>query len=378
MLNRKMLLGTIAAMLAGCSGQVNGPGVANGDTSPTLFAGIGGCPYPQYGCTRTNGTGVYYQEGGFAGMAPFKLMVTHFINNGSSVGFTGRYNLPGTSWWQVLASPGIVSSATYNGVYYHVQSVSETGTYPTWTLSNGSGTVHVSGASVYGLYLYLTFIDPVTGGRDIYEVWFGQMATEAGSSPSPYYPTTLYKYDLWYRNTAGGSWTPYCTDASGSYDPIVFQQGIDVAPTSGTVLKNANDVTMSCRLGAIATVYSWGYDYLADPWHYAAGIHMKRASYCGDENFYTVAGTMFQPQDDDGTQFIRFADSAIEASWTPTGASCYTQPRRDLAKVGMQPFSGWCGGTQLPTCASIGQVPSVLWSNYDNIPVFLIDGVVAQ
>jgi hypothetical protein len=378
---RNIILGTIAAMLAGCSGQVNGHGVAS-DNDPSLLAAISGCSYPQYNCGRSNGTGVYYQEGGFAGMSSIQVMITNFINTGSQVQWQGRFSRVGSGTWQMLPLNGSVTGAYYNGVYYRVRAVSETGTLPTWTLvdTTTNANILVSGASVYGMYLNINFYDQPRDHVYYFQLWFGPMQTEAGGSNSPYFQTTINKYSLWYRDvSAGGSWTEYCTDINHAVDPVVFQQGMFVAPTSGQVFTNSNDVTLSCRLGAIATVYWWGYDYHNDLWHYEAGIHMKRASYCGDDNYYTVGGTIFQPQDDGPANWYWVQDAAVEASWSPTGALCYTQPRRpDLAQHGVTPFNGYCNGNLLPTCASIGQVPSALDAGgWDNLPTFLIDGVVA-
>jgi hypothetical protein len=376
---RNMILGTIAAVLAGCSGQADGTGAVADDKDPTLFMAIGGCGYPQYGCSTGNGTGVYYQEGGSAGMDTLRFMITNFINTTTAAGYQqvqvqGRYSFPNSNFWQMLLHPGFVPTAIYNGATCGVLAVSESGTTPAFSLNCPSGPVTVSGPQLWGMSLNIIFAD-AAGQRHPYQLWFGQEQTEAGNSPSPFYQTTIHKYVMWYRSTinGGGTWAQYCFDANGNSDPVVFQGNMFVAPTSGQVFRNTSEVTLSCRLGAIATVYYWGYDYNVDQWHYAAGIHMKRASYCGDANYYTVSGTQFMPQDDEGVQQYRFADSAIEASWTPSGASCYTQPRRT---TGITPFNGYCNGQLLPTCASIGQTPSALWS-WDNPPAFLIDGVVA-
>jgi hypothetical protein len=74
-------------------------------------------------------------------------------------------------------------------------------------------------------------------------------------------------------------------------------------------------------------VYGWGYNYNGMPdeqYRFDAGIHAKRASYCGDSLFHTISGV-----------FIDLADDALiaqpelyinapfrEAVWTPRGAIC--------------------------------------------------------
>jgi hypothetical protein len=88
---------------------------------------------------------------------------------------------------------------------------------------------------------------------------------------------------------------------------------------------------MSCRKGAIATVFWWGYPYLgtpADTFYYDAGIHMKRASYCADGEAYTETGAKIWILDD---RAINAGGAGpIEARWSPSGATCLSKLRRPL------------------------------------------------
>jgi hypothetical protein len=404
---RKLIwVGTVAAMAgAGCTGKVDGQGAVKGD-DPTLAMSGSGCGYPQYGCGTGNGTGVYYQEGGYAGMDSIQFLITHFINNGSSVGVQGRYRVNNT--WYVLDTPGNVYQATYFGYTYPVVSITETGTYPTITLQipGTATTFSVSGAALQwvqpSVFLYLSNTTPRYYN---FQLMFAPAGSDAGTGA--YSATTVYKYNMWYQNTyTGEAWTNYCNDAAGNTDPVVFQGGIDVTPWAGQVTSNSSDVTLSCRQGAIATAYYWGYDYRSDWWHYAAAIHMKRASYCGDDKFFTVAGTHITILDDWFTQ-MQFPNGGIEALWTPYGASCFNQSRRPdgdptlpywwqepqgtMLYERLQPFDlssaaqseinlgqtgaygGRCALQLLPPCPPLS---ALVDSNYNTLQTFLLDGVV--
>jgi hypothetical protein len=140
-------------------------------------------------------------------------------------------------------------------------------------------------------------------------------------------------------------------------DYVVFQENIDVDPPTGQVTAAPGHMTVSCRGGAMANVFSWGYDHNSDLWHFGAAIQMKRASYCGDGTFYTVSGTNIHIQDEEGAEEDPVTDSGVEAFWGPNGAICYDGPRRqDLASFGITPFPlhGTClrngQNVVIPTC----------------------------
>lgn len=316
------------------------------------------CPDPS-GCTNTNGTGVYTAEGGVAGIGPVQLMITHFTNTGSSVTFQGRYFLRGQTsptpqpdQWRLLSEPGTVDGADYPGqTSAQVVSVSEQGTVPTWTLrgtdaSGKTSTTPVTGDQLRQLRLRLGF-RPLGAGTQQYELAFDPApidAAAAGQHP-------MHAYHLGWREVGTTREpTTYCFDAppagaSIHADPIVFQQGIEVDPVTGAVNRNASAVTMSCYLGAPATVYRWGYDHAsANSFYFDAAIQMKRASYCADADYYTVAGTRIQIGDDRINRDLPIHH--LEAWWTPRGASCMNPAnRRNLDR----PFTG-CAGKPLPAC----------------------------
>jgi hypothetical protein len=113
----------------------------------------------------------------------------------------------------------------------------------------------------------------------------------------------------------------------------VFQQSIFVNPRNGKVGHPEDDarvqplVTMSCYLGAPATVARWGYEYGASipsgHFYFDAAVQMKRASYCADEHAYTIAGTEIFIRDSAPVhQDATTKAAAIEASWTRDGAKC--------------------------------------------------------
>jgi hypothetical protein len=303
------------------------------------------CPNPAYGCTNSNGTGVYYQELGDAFIDnTLHLMFTHFTNNTSGVGFEGRYFNAPTQQWLVDNSGPAAVRATYEGHGFLLQSISVSSTVPTMVLFDPLTNAH---ATVFDRdLLNLTLTIELVGGT-IIDLTFVDRAQEPGNSPT--HRTTVTKYYMMWQRRVVGAPPPafYCTDAQGQPDAVVFQDGIDVNPVTGAVTANATDVTMSCRLGAPATVYFWGYDYLTDPFHFGAAIQMKRASYCADATFHTLGGTLITIYDDEGVQQQMPSAQKLEAYWTPTGATCYERPRR--LDLNARLFDGKCNGVPLPS-----------------------------
>jgi hypothetical protein len=161
------------------------------------------------------------------------------------------------------------------------------------------------------------------------------------------------------------AWTPiapgkgYCVDADTQSDPVVFQEAIDVDPVNGQVTRGPsamNVVTMSCRKGAIATVFWWGYRYRgtsAETFYFDAGIHMKRASYCADAEAYTESGVKIWISDD---QRINVGGPVpVEAWWTPAGATCLSTLRRPRIAAA-HGFTHSCPArtpSTLPPCAPL-------------------------
>jgi hypothetical protein len=378
--------GAIAVMAAGCTGNVDGPGAVKGEGDPTLFSTSGGCSNPTYGCTHSNGTGVYFQEGGNAYFDnTYKMMITHFGNNSANntVWFEGRFHNP----YDTTGNPyqtlyGNVYQAWYQGTTWSVTLISASGGAPYVKLHNTSGDLQIGAGGLNGLYLYLNFRDPNPNNlRPVYrryEIEFYNPGLETSpvnwDTPPSLYEYSVYWWSLNNDNTSGY----YCTAANGSPDIGTFMDGVAINPTSGQVTRGDSTLTtFSCRLGAPAVSHLWGYDYTFDAWHFASAIHMKRASYCGDSNYFTVSGTQIAIADNEGANWNwTGGDAALEAEWTPNGASCFTQSRRPdatLIQLGITPFDSTtynssCNGSRLPTCPST----STLTGTY------LIDHVVPQ
>jgi hypothetical protein len=259
-----------------------------------------------------------------------------------------------------------VDHADYQGVQMKVVAVSETGTDVQWTLLDPRThtTIHPVGdlTSHLSLFVQTVVFDPSPNQTETYAL---QFHTRSAPPPrvaiAPDLRTPLAQtYDLtWAPTTAAGVATAppvsYCFDASGKPDAVVFQQTIAVDPATGAVTRDATTagfVTMSCWQGAPATVYDWGYDYRAgtgahDPFYFDAGIQMKRASYCGNAQFYTVAGTEIAIEDDHHIQPATPAIGAVEAVWSPTGARCIDLDNRRHKNMG---FTGSCPGRKLQAC----------------------------
>jgi len=385
----RRLMWVSAVVAAGCSGQLDPQAPVDEQTSELLRCG------DPSACTQTNGTGVYYEELGDAGLGTGfnQALITHFINNnGLSVSFQAR--VQSVTGAGLVYTTGQVMYAVYNGVQYQVTAIGTNGgTYPYFTLKNANGVINVWGYYFNNLTLYVSLSYPV---KAQYALTFGPAWSAANydvgvGNPNP--KTVDYKWDMYWRDllNPGTPAQPYCRrmptdDGNGNKvqldDSVVFQAGIDVDPQTGHVVAAAGDVTMSCRYGAPATAYWWGYDHASDLWHFAAAIHMKRASYCGDAGFHTFAGTHIDIQDEayiEGATTlsgIQILNSAVEAFWTPNGASCYDQPRRsDLGSLGVPIFGGACGGIPLPHC---GSVITTIGNAQLNNTHALVDGVVPQ
>jgi hypothetical protein len=285
-------------------------------------------------------------------------MITHFINlpggtpTTSRVAFEGRYfDLQAQTWG--LLPPGLVVRADYQGKHeIPVLGVTESATAMQWTLldQTTSQPMTIPESGLASLVLYVQVSPPKqTADTQIYALRF-QPAVGGPPSKLP-----LRIYDLsWQNARAPQAPVRYCADGQGTTDPVVFQRGMDVHPITGAVVRDptsASFVTMSCRGGAVATVYSWGYGYGAAPstptFYFDAGIQMKRASYCGDAQFFTVAGTRIFMTDDQGIQPATPPLPSIEAWWTPTGASCVNPANLRHSSMG---FQGSCKGVPLPAC----------------------------
>jgi hypothetical protein len=342
------------------------------------------CPDGKTCTCGPNGTGVYAVEGGSAGIDVIQpdgvtreIMITHFINDPFTfpqiVTFRYGYFDAESNQWIPLPGTGVIATADYQSKQdLRVLSVDEASTVPTWTLydTTTKTTITVSNHDLIYLKLHVAFIVDT-------KTW---NATLDFTDPQviPGNHTTVNAYNMRWQTGTPATPVTYCHKADGSPDLVVFQKGIDVDPATGSVTRQnaAQYITVSCYLGAPAQVYSWGYIYL-DPadllsprtFYFDAGIHMKRASYCGDEHYYTVAGTLIRKSDN---LFINNeVKLPMEASWGTKGARCVNSERmrhREMAPVnsnlfqcngqpyqpGQQPLQDctfWCNGTPLPRCS---------------------------
>jgi hypothetical protein len=375
------MIGAIAAFTAGCGGQAPEVSVKKGARFVPQALAVE-CQDPAT-CTTTNGSGIYYQEMGKAGIdidSSTTLYITHFYNDpDGSVGFQGRYHW-GNQDWQSLPGPGgVVRTADYNGQRYNVTGIFESGTRVWFRLAspttNGRASrpiwVHDEGLLNLALHIGLNdprFVDPLGLA---YTLTFDS----ASSTPDSSGKNPVFVYNVLWQEDYGASppqqycfgWDTKDVDSAGSYsnDTAVFQSGFDVDPVNGTVTTAANEVTFSCRKGAPATVYSWGYDYAKEPWHFSSGIHMKRAAYCGDSRFYTFSGTRISIQDSMGIVNDAFGgvagpsafDQTLEAFWTPTGAACYNAANRRHPEIYFWPDCPEVDGRPAHTVPPCSQSP---------------------
>lgn len=353
---RRSIVAGLFATLAGCPRAV--PPQTVTVTGPPVEVR---CPDPR-NCTVSNGTGVYFAEGGAAGMGSQNMMITHFINTGSSVQFQGRYFDINTNHWRTLPTPGQVSAeyppaAPTPGARFDVVSVSETGTVPTWALRDPNASrpvvMKVSGDQLRDLTLIVDFTAPPFSSE--FALTFDGAPIDHHDQP----PRAVTSFPM--------RWTPtidhlfpasYCQGAipagstEGPADSVVFQQGIDVDPITGWVTRDATTagfVTLSCYRGAPATVYRWRYDHMsansADNFYFDAGIQMKRASYCANADYWTASGTEIQKADDRINRDLPIR--RLEAWWSPQGALCLNPDNERHPEL---KFPGSCPGRTLPAC----------------------------
>jgi len=321
------------------------------------------CPDPTNDCTLSNGTGVYYQEDGSAGITTpeISFLITHFVNDGAEVHFRGRYFDPSANLWKQLPTDGTVAGALFAGERWAVKSIGETGTVPTWTLARQNLVKPVVGDELVGLVLELTLPDPfpVLSATSRSAAFTFRLDFKGQAAPGSSAPvvtkvgngTTVHGYGM--RWGAGAGPRHYCLDASNQPDAVVFQQGIGVNALNGDIIRGDKFVTLSCSLGAPAVVYGWGYDYKAPAadFYFRSAIQMKRAAYCGNRRYFTKTGTSIAIADDASVVHDPYTKEQIEAYWTPKGASCLSKRRHpEIA------FNGECDGTPLVACEDLGQV----------------------
>jgi hypothetical protein len=334
------------------------------ETGETTQAMSRQCPDPEEPCPVGNGFGVYTEEHGNAHVGSDDLMLTRFVNTTGGVNVFGR----GLDWsgsGNYVPYGGTVVGATYNGMGYSVASVAETLTVPKFMLRQGSATPFpVEGDDIVNLRLEIQ----IEGVSYVLSFWNPQ--TDTGTSGNQ---ATLHTFYMRWNPGKTFNWStsePYCyrSPLNGSApDPIVFQQGIGVHPLTAVMGRNDSLVTLSCRHGAIATVRWWGYIYrgnAAASDMFEAAMHMKRASYCGDDTFFTRANTEILIKDTIPNQQGAVTVSQMEASWGrvpggPVRALCVNplNLRRPNKTYYGNPFDPTCNGTvspPIPDCQTWG------------------------
>jgi len=359
-----------ACVVAGCVGAQPDTGTSTQIQALGSLVGTGGgsspgCIDPR-NCFVYNGGGVYTEELGHAGLGSADVMVTTFANltddsNQPFVAWAGRYpGGDGRFWWTTQ----VLSQALHkeNGIWesYSVSKIDETGMEPSFTLVNAD-----TASPNYGQTI-------IVGGSDLPNLalvfeFFEEYATMTfGPAYSP--PETishgagglLQKYRIYWNpgNTpdeSGATRRDYCqralqgseTEAQREPDYGVFQKGFAVQVLDAkTTFGLSNYMTFSCRLGAIASVHSWGYNYTPPEQQgaimYEAAMKMKRASYCGDSTFYTRRNTPIYIQDGAGIQHAQtdghITVDNLEAlwGWTPTGVRALCVNPQDERRPGVK------------------------------------------
>lgn len=332
-------------IMAGCVAATE-PSVEQ-DTAAIEPAAVA-CPDHTTSCTQPNGPGVYFGESGTAGIDDLRFLITYFQNDSTGVMFQGRYRDEVSHRWLELDEPGQVLTARYRDATWRVVSVSEIATLPTWTLRSQAGeTVALTGNDLRDATFNLVFATP-SSPRHRYILGFGDRRIDTG------HQRDVHSYPMQWREWSGAStWKPYCLPSPYSpvTDTVVFQQGFAIHPLTGRVVRGIDaerQVTLSCKSGAPATVYSWGYDYQGtrdDTFYFDAGIHMKRAAYCGDHRYFTTTGVSIAIWDDRAIHSE--LTPHLEAYWTRAGASCLNPGHR---RASLPAFDGLCDGTPLPAC----------------------------
>ena len=351
--------------------------------------GVNPSPDPRTDCGHTNGTGVYFQELGSARILfnqvqppndqgttkPTELMITTFVNPtaisslgpscgpgtlrspASPVQFCARYFDAFLGVWRFWM--GTVDRAEYPGApSWSVIDVTENRTVPRWTLQDTTTGVKVTvkDAQLADLKLHLTFT-PISSApaRFIVEFDNGEILPPIMHPRVDPLPEVHAFHMTWRREgSPEGSGTEYCRDGTDTHepDPIAFQRDIYVDPVNGSVTRGSprGYVTMSCNLGSMVTAHRWGYGYLEGSdttFHFDSAIHMKRASYCGNSEFFTQPDTVIHITDDRIIN-LDIPLAPIEAWWDRSGAKCLDLNHR--RRPDEFPFNGNCGDHWIPAC----------------------------
>ena len=358
-------LGLVAVVFAvGCNSET----IDVGETTSALTKH---CRDPE-GCPLTNGGGTYTEELGNAHIGPDDFMIVQFINTGSApLLFIGRGIDRSNAFGNYTYRAGRVEYARYGSTTHRaVVSVTESLTMPTFTLATSNGPIYASGANLAQLELVLSFDD------HLYTVSFGTPTLAAITPDSGSNGAVLQDVAMRWNagDTKSANPATYCTraplnGAAGTDDWAVFQQGISVDPLTSVMSKDNTVTTLSCRRGAVATARWWNYIYrgtAAQDDMFEAAMHMKRASYCGDDAFFTRRNTDILVWDNAGNQTSPITPTNMEASWGrvnggPIHAVCVTGPnrRRPGALYEGDNFDRTCNGAvpTIPSCVTPVQYP---------------------
>lgn len=293
-------------------------------------------PVTGYG-TKANGTGVHIestQPASWFGLAGMPLV---WFSDGFSRHADGAFWA--TGWYStelaLLPADARILSAQYRGNTWQVQDIRTEGSRLIISLLDASGHVDLlADSALVGLTMLLQVPDPLgltftnyrlrITGNDRIDSLFGDVDG--------------YQVDYRQDSAPGSAWSSYCKGSDGQRQRAVFYRGAQWNPLDGSRTDGADLVTMTCESGAVASCMSWGYR----PWatgHLASGenpslldshqacIHMKRASYCGDSQANTIAGTAIVVNDSFSPSINSGPSAALEALWTPAGAICLSQRR---------------------------------------------------
>jgi hypothetical protein len=148
--------------------------------------------------------------------------------------------------------------------------------------------------------------------------------------------------DISYTNLSirqwDGSWETFCRDGAGNpTEAIVIEGRYD---NDGNFLADTGTMAFACRGTASAKCIVWGYK----PWesvngvslrnHYQACLAMVRGDYCRNNIPHTTNGTAIDVSDNPsalgGAPQIQVSGTnwQVEAQWGPTGAVCFSTPRK--------------------------------------------------
>lgn len=404
---RNLLAIGASFVIAGCVGLPEDEPVGS-TVQAVAYVPPGHCPDPT-DCLVLNGGGIYAEENGHLGMGSDEYVIARFVNkvdaNGAPyVAWEGRSRVVGGGYG---SNGGAILYAQYVGadgqtLQYNVTHVAEASSVPTFTLVSASDPAHpfnVSGDQLFNLSIIVSA--NIARSAFIEVLFFKPIPANVATATIYGTSQVQHRYGLFYYDGSSpdGSLTAvsYCqrapqADGTRQDDYAVFQQGIAVDPlTAKTTFNQDQTVTVSCSGGAIATAAVWGYPYQTAnrtlETAFQAAMHMKRASYCGDETSYTQAGTPIAIDDIIPIRSdSRITNANVEARWGRwpdghIGALCVTPSRERHPGLLYPPtgyglaFEGWCypddgaPAFQIPACPATGAPPATVISDSANLRV---------